>query len=111
MVAFPDEGCPVGVSWKVERKINVTIWRIGNNGHGEPSDLVITVSKMLWELEKGGSHIKGGILVSVAYRSRSTNRHTHIFTGFSISQPSGLEDTTRCILYKSRSVGKGGNRD
>lgn len=85
MVAFPDEDCPVWVSWKVERK---KVWRIGGNGHGEPSDVVITVRKMLWELEKGNSHIKGGILLSVASPPRSAaGPRTHLHGLVTVSQP------------------------
>lgn len=36
-------------------------------------NLVITVRKMPWELEKGDSHIKGGILLSVASPPRSAD--------------------------------------
>lgn len=106
MVAFPDEDCPVWVSWKVERK---KVWRIGGNGHGEPSDVVITVRNMLWELEKGNSRIKGGILLSVASPPRSAaGPCTHLHRLVTVSQPSGLEDTTGHILDKPRPMGKGG---
>lgn len=44
-----------------------------SNGHGEPSDLGIAGSKVLWALGKGESLIKEGILVSVASPPRRTD--------------------------------------